>query len=131
MAARAGGWLGEAVADADRLFHEAMDDDFNTARAIGHLFDLSRAVNRGLDEGAGAEASGAAVAMLRLGSVLGLFWKAPGVESWPAEVLGLAEARVAARKAKNWAESDRLRDELKALGVAVEDSAAGQKLKKA
>src|SRR5215831_6140458 len=57
---RVGGWLGEAVTDADRLFHEAMDDDFNTARAIGHLFDLSRAVNRALDEGGGAEAAAAA-----------------------------------------------------------------------
>src|SRR5262245_823935 len=39
-----GGALGEAVAQADRLFHEAMDDDFNSAKAIGHLFDLSREI---------------------------------------------------------------------------------------
>jgi cysteinyl-tRNA synthetase len=47
-----GGALGEAVANADRLFHEAMDDDFNSAKAIGHLFDMSRDINRALDEGA-------------------------------------------------------------------------------
>ena len=129
-AARVGGWLGESVAEADRQFHEAMDDDFNSARAIGHLFDLSRAVNRGLDEGAGAEARSAAVVLLRLGSILGLFWKAPGAEEWSAEVLELAKAREEARKARNWAESDRLRDALKVLGALVEDTAGGQKLKR-
>jgi cysteinyl-tRNA synthetase len=129
-AAGVGGALGEALTEADRLFHEAMDDDFNSARAIGHLFDLSRAVNRGLDEGAGAEASRAARALLELGGVLGLFWKAPGGADWPAEVLALVAARETARKAKDWKESDRLRDALKALGAVVEDSAGGQKLKK-
>ena len=129
-AARVGGWLGEAVAEADRQFHDAMDDDFNSARAIGHLFDLSRAVNRGLDEGAGAEARSAAVALFRLGSILGLFWKAPGTEEWSAEVLELAKAREEARKSRNWAESDRLREALKALGALVEDRSAGQKLKR-
>src|SRR5262249_40836055 len=60
-----GGELGEAVAEADRLFHEAMDDDFNSAKAIGHLFDLSRVINRALDEKREAEARPAAAAMLR------------------------------------------------------------------
>jgi len=129
-AAGVGGWLGEAVAEADRQFHEAMDDDFNTARAMGHLFDLSRAVNRALDEAGGGEARAAAVALLRLGAVLGLFWKAPTSEEWSQEVLDLALARAEARKSRNWAESDRLRDLLKAHGVLVEDSAGGQKLKK-
>jgi cysteinyl-tRNA synthetase len=129
-AAGVGGALGEAVREADRQFHEAMDDDFNSARAIGHLFDLSRAVNRGLDEGAGAEARRAARALLELGAVLGLFWKAPGSAEWSAEVLELAASREAARKAKNWKESDRLREELKSRGVTVEDTPAGQKLKK-
>ena len=129
-AAGVGGWLGEAVLAADRDFHEAMDDDFNTAKAMGHLFDLSRAVNRALDEGGGGEARAAALALYRLGAVLGLFWKAPAAEEWPKEVLDLALARVEARRNKNWAESDRLRDLLKAQGVLVEDSATGQKLKK-
>src|SRR5262245_3040997 len=71
-----GGELGTAVADADRLFHEAMDDDFNTAKAMGHLFDLARQVNRALDDGLGNEARAAARALYRLGGVIGLFWKA-------------------------------------------------------
>ena len=69
--------------------------------------------------------------MLQLGSVLGLFWKAPAVADWPEEVLALARSRDEARKARNWAESDRLRDLLKAQGAIVEDSAAVTRLKKA
>ena len=125
-----GGDLGTAVATAETAFHEAMHDDFNTAGALGHLFDLARAVNRALDEGGGAEAVQGARVLYRLGSILGMFWREPGAASWPADVVALAEARVAARKAKDWKRSDELRDQLAGLGVAVEDSAQGQKLKK-
>jgi cysteinyl-tRNA synthetase len=125
-----GGWLGEAVAEADRLFHEAMDDDFNTARAIGHLFDLSRQVNRGLDEGLGSSARSAAWGLLRLGGVLGLFWRAPETHAWDAEILELSSAREAARKARNWKEADQLRDRLLERGVVIEDGPAGPTLKR-
>ena len=126
-----GGALGEAVAEAERLFHEAMQDDFNSAAALGHLFDLARAVNRALDEGGGAEAVQGARRLLALGGILGLFWKQPAAEeAWPAEVTALAEARAAARAAKEWKRSDELRDQLAALGVVVEDGPKGQKLKR-
>jgi cysteinyl-tRNA synthetase len=125
-----GGALGAAVAEAERLFHEAMQDDFNSAGALGHLFDLARAVNRALDEGGGAEAAQGAKALHRLGGILGLFWRAPGAEIWPAEVAALAERRASARKERNWKLSDELRDQLAALGVAVEDAQGGQKLRK-
>ncbi len=125
-----GGALGEAVAEAERLFHEAMHDDFNSAGALGHLFDLARAVNRSLDEGGGAEATQGARALLRLGSILGLFWRAPEAEEWPAEVMALVEQRAEARKSRNFKLSDELRDKLAALGVLVEDSAQGQKLRR-
>ncbi len=124
------GELGEAVATADRLFHEAMDDDFNSAQALGHLFDLARAVNRGLDDGGGANVVQAARALLRLGSVLGLFWRAPAGESWPADILQLADERAKARAAKEWKRSDELRNALLEKGVVVEDGPQGQKLKK-
>ena len=128
--AKPGGALGAAVAEAERLFHEAMHDDFNTAGALGHLFDLARAVNRALDEGGGSEAAQGARALHRLGAILGLFWKPPAAQAWPADVLALADQRAAARKSRNWKLSDELRDKLTALGVAVEDGAEGQKLKK-
>jgi len=125
------GELGEAVAEADRLFHEAMDDDFNTARAIGHLFDLSRAVNRALDDGLGAPARAAARALLELGGVLGLFWKVPAGEAWEPEVLELVEAREVARRARDWKQADAVRARLAERGVLVEDSPSGPKLKRA
>ena len=125
-----GGAIGEAVASAERLFHEAMQDDFNSAGALGHLFDLARAVNRAFDAGGGSEAIQGARALYRLGAILGLFWRAPGADSWPAEVLTLAEQRADARKARNWKLSDELRDNLAALGAIVEDSAQGQKLRR-
>ena len=123
-----GGELGAQVAEAERLLREAMDDDFNTAKAIGHLFDLSRQVNRALDEGLGAEARAGARRLLELGGILGLFWKPPVAESWPAEVLALAAEREKARAAKDWKSSDALRDRLSALGVVVKDGPAGQTL---
>jgi cysteinyl-tRNA synthetase len=125
-----GGELGKAVAEAERLFHEAMQDDFNSAQALGHLFDLARAVNRALDEGGGADAIQGAKALNRLGGLLGLFWKAPAGEEWPAEVLALVEARAAARKARDWKQSDELRERLAGMGAIVEDSPQGQKLKR-
>jgi cysteinyl-tRNA synthetase len=124
------GWPGEAAAEARRLFHEAMDDDFNTARAIGHLFDYSRQVNRALDEALGSTARSAARVLLDLGGVLGLFWKAPGRESWDAEVVGLAEARERARRARDWKEADAIRARLLERGVLVEDGPGGPRLKR-
>jgi cysteinyl-tRNA synthetase len=127
---RAGGAIGESVDEARRLFGEAMDDDFNSAKAIGHLFDLSRHVNRALDEGIGADALAGARALLDLAGILGLFWKAPASENWAPEILQLVEDREAARKARDWAEADSLRDQLLAQGVLVEDSAGGPRLKR-
>ena len=66
-----------------------MQDDFNTALALGHLFDLSRVVNKALDDAeragggaAQAEAAAAAHRLYALGGILGLFWKAPAGEAW-------------------------------------------------
>ena len=129
-AGEAGGTLGEGVAEARRLFKEAMDDDFNTAKAMGHLFDLAREVNRALDDGAGPEGGAAARALFELGQILGLFWKAPAAETWEPEVLALVEAREQARKARDWKRADEIRGDLMARGLVVEDSAQGPKLKR-
>jgi cysteinyl-tRNA synthetase len=124
----AGGDLGRAVEEATRLFHEAMDDDFNTAKALGHLFDFARDVNRALDEGLGEEARAGARALFKLGGVLGLFWKAPAGESWDAEIMALVDQREAARKARDWKRADAIRADLGSRGVLVEDGPEGPKL---
>ena len=119
-----------AAGEAERLFAEAMDDDFNSAKAIGHLFDLARDVNRALDEGIESEGRDGARALMRLGGVLGLFWKKPAAQSWEPEVLELVERRESARKARDWKEADTLRARLLEMGVQVEDGPAGPKLKR-
>jgi cysteinyl-tRNA synthetase len=127
---RAGGALGDAVAEARRLFAESMDDDFNTAKAIGHLFDLAREANRAMDEAGEGEARLGALALFELGEVLGLFWKAPAGERWEPEVLALVEAREAARRSKEWGKADELRGSLLALGVLIEDGPRGPRLRR-
>jgi cysteinyl-tRNA synthetase len=98
-----------------------MEDDFNSAKAIGHLFDLSREVNRALDEGS-PEGAAAARVLLGLGGVLGLFWRKPAGESWPPEILALVGEREQARKDRDWARADALRQRLlDEFGVVLDD----------
>ncbi len=124
------GSLKAAAEEAERRFHEAMADDFNSAKALGHLFDLAREINRAWGEGAALEAKSAARKLFELGRILGLFWKPPATESWSPEILDLVAAREAARKARQWKEADAIRAQLLEHGVLVEDAAAGPKLKR-
>jgi cysteinyl-tRNA synthetase len=97
---------------------------------LGHLFDFGREVNRAFDEGAELEASRAAHHLWRLGQILGLFWQAPVVAEWPAEVLELVGVREAARKSRDWARADQVRSRLLELGAVVEDGAEGPRIKR-
>ena len=111
-------------------FCEAMDDDLNTADAIGVLFDYARAVNTFVSEPRSKEAlDKAAVLFDDITRVLGILQHRKE-EEFPAEALALLEERAIVRKAKDWARADAIRDELKAMGFAVEDSKDGAKLKK-
>ncbi|WP_028694238.1 cysteine--tRNA ligase [Pseudomonas cremoricolorata] len=110
-------------------FATAMNDDFGTPEACAVLFDLVREINRLRDSDPQA-AAGLAGRLRELGDVLGVlqldadqFLRA-GAESKvdAAEVEALIAARLQARSEKNWAESDRIRDQLTALGVVLEDS---------
>ena len=120
----------DAAAAAEQKFDAAMDDDLNTADAIGAIFDIVRAANTSLSaDSAKAAVSGMLSAMEKLCSVLGLVVR-PYAETVPEEIQALSDARKQARKGKNWAESDRLRDEMKSLGWSVEDTPQGQKIKR-
>jgi cysteinyl-tRNA synthetase len=125
-----GGDLKERAADAGHKFTEAMNDDFNSAKALGHLFDFARDVNRAFDEGAAREARAAARHLYGLGQVLGLFWKPPQEEAWGPEIQELVQSREEARKARDWKRADALRGELLEWGVVVEDGASGPRLKR-
>jgi cysteinyl-tRNA synthetase len=129
----------------EEKFREAMDDDFNTAAAIGHLFEAVRTINRLITE-KGFRKNRDKVAAVRelstalrnLGQVLGLFGSDPA--QWlqhlnlsllrdtglnMADVEGLIEERNAARKDKNFARADQIRDELAEKGVQLLDGPQG------
>ncbi len=111
-------------------FNEAMDDDLNTADALGVLFDLARAANSFVSVPRTKKSIEAVMALYtELMDVLGLMPREKA-EEFPAEVLALLDERQAARKAKNYARADEIREQLKTLGYAIEDSRQGAKLKK-
>ena len=111
-------------------FNDAMDDDLNTADAIGVLFDFARAANTFVTEPRGKAAVEAGLQLFsELTGVLGLLTQQK-TEEFPAEALALLEERQAVRKAKNFARADEIRDALKNMGFTVEDTANGPKLKK-
>ena len=106
-------------------FEEAMDDDLNTAGALGALFTLIRDANIALDAGriSAGDAAGIKAALMKIDPVLDLF---PRPEAnLDSEIESLIAARNAARKSRNFAESDRLRDELLGRGILLEDGATG------
>ena len=127
LAARANDEPAPAFAqEALDAFTAAVNDDLNTPKAFAALFDLVRQTN------ASGTCSKAVLDVFRkMDSVLGVifFGKAEKAEV-PAEVQALLDARAAARAAKNWAESDRLRDEIAAAGWSVKDSKDGQTVTK-
>ena len=123
----------ELIDKRRREFVDAMEDDLNTADAIGVIFELVRDINTNVNEGVQSRSivEYAAEALDELTGVLGLLYNRKAEESLDAEVERLIEERNAARKAKNWAEADRIRDDLKARGIVLEDTAQGVKWHKA
>lgn len=110
-------------------FEAAMDDDLNTADALGALFDLARACNTFVTQPRGGDAIDAAAALFdRLCGVLGLLQHKRDAAA-PAEALELLEQRQQVRAARDFARADEIRDRLKAMGFAVEDTKQGPKLK--
>ena len=105
-------------------FAAAVNDDLNMPKAFAALFELVRETNA-------KGGSGVLGVFKRMDEVLGvIFFGKAEKEEAPAEILALLEKRSEARKAKNWAESDRLRDEIAAAGWIVKDSREGQTVSK-
>jgi cysteinyl-tRNA synthetase len=128
------------ASDYTQRFRASMDDDFNTPEAIAVLQALTREVNSARDAGDAQRAAQLAAELRALGGVLGVLqlpptqWfrlatsAAPALAGQPlsdAQIEERIAARVAARRGKNWAESDRIRDELAGSGVILEDKPGG------
>ncbi len=122
-------------------FKEAMDDDFNTALAIGNVFELIRMLNKYIDgRPSGSKASGliqkAAVFLREAGNVLNIFTRTP--EEWykalmavknigltEADILRRIDERKQSRERRDWEEADRIRRELEEKGILLEDRKDG------
>lgn len=104
---------------------EKMDDDFNTADGISVIFELIREMNIRIDENSSKAVAAFAIDLLReLGAPIGIM-QLPLGGTLETEVEALIEERQKARKEKNFALSDRIRDELAAKGVILEDTPQG------
>lgn len=109
-------------------FIDAMDDDLNTADAIASIFELLRDINTNVVGKTPSKAlvEDAISVFDELTGVLGLVYNRK-TETLDSDIEALIEARTNARKEKNWAEADRIRDQLKEMGIVLEDTAQGVK----
>ncbi|MCK7547256.1 cysteine--tRNA ligase [Marinobacter koreensis] len=117
----------------DRRFAEVMDDDFNTAGAISVLHAVANEINQLRRDGEDQAARRSAAVLVRLGAVVGLLQQDPeaffqadtGSDLTAEEIERMIQARADARKDKNFAEADRIRDELADKGIVLDDSREG------
>jgi cysteinyl-tRNA synthetase len=106
-----------------------MDDDMNTADALGAIFELVKDANVSVGQGSSREAAKVALASLEaICDVLGILSKKE--EELPAEIAAMVAERAEARKNKDWAKSDELRDKITKAGYILEDTKQGQKVRK-
>jgi cysteinyl-tRNA synthetase len=119
--------LGAVLDGARGGFEAALDDDLNVSGALAAVFDLVREANRRIADRrlSTADARRILAVLRELDAVLGILPNAD--DEIPADAIRLLEARAKARAASDWAASDRLRDELAALGIGVEDTRDGQR----
>lgn len=117
---------------ARQRFMDQMDDDFNTAGAIAELFDLVRDANTRVSSQSSRQLAESTLGLIKeLAGVLGILeMEQAEPESLDGEIQALVDARQSARKTKNWAESDRLRDQLSGMGIVLEDTPQGVRWKR-
>jgi len=122
--------ISEILKEAHQGFEEALDDDLNISAALGKIFDLIKEINKFIDEGdfSSQDAEKTLALMQRFDSVLGIL-KREEIKL-DEKVMDLIQKRNQARKEKRWEEADKLRKEIEALGIVLEDTPEGTKWKK-
>ncbi len=119
----------ERLKSYEKRFDDAMDDDMNTADALGAIFELVKDANVTVREGVSRKAAKAALDSLEaICDVLGLLSKKE--DELPEEIAALVRERAEARKNKDWARSDELRNQIVSAGYILEDTKQGQKVRK-
>ena len=119
----------ERLKNYEKRFDDAMDDDMNTADALGAVFELVKDANVTITDGSSREAAKAALTSLEsICDVLGILTKQE--EELPADIAALVAERAEARKNKDWARSDELRNRIIQAGYILEDTKQGQKVRK-
>jgi cysteinyl-tRNA synthetase len=123
--------VNELIEWVHRCFGEAMDDDLNISVALASLFEFVRDVNNLLDSNAvgSTEAQRIASEIEYFDKVLGVLPKVRE-EALPKEAEEIIKRREVARKGKDWKTADELRQQLKALGIVIEDTAQGVRWKR-
>lgn len=121
--------IASLIGQAQKQFEKAMDEDLNISLALGALFDFVREANKLIDEDvlSSREAEEVKSLIMRFDRVLGVLGEAGKEVKLPKEAEVLLQKREEARKAKDWNTADKLREQLKAMGVIVEDTPQGQK----
>lgn len=116
-------------------FIDAMNDDFNSPQALSVLFELAREINRCRDQGDIDKAASLAASLVKIAAIFGLLQHDPevflqgNVEVDVAQIEALIAARLQARQNKDWAEADRIRDELEKLKIDIQDGVDGTQWK--
>ncbi|HJS20953.1 MAG TPA: cysteine--tRNA ligase [Anaerolineales bacterium] len=129
LSAEAASALASLAESIRQSFTDAMDDDFNTPLALAALYELVKAINTARDNGGtDAQLEPAQKTLRELTGVFGLrLTEKTGSSEQEAQVNALIAERNEARKQKQWARSDQIRDQLKEMGVAIEDTKDGTK----
>ena len=124
--------LSERTGAARRAFDAALDDDLNTSRALGAVFEWVRDVNRAIDEGAAtaADREGIEEFLTAFDRVYDVLRPDPEEGALSAEVEALIGEREDARKARDWNRADAIRDELAERGIVLEDTPQGVRWKR-
>lgn len=117
----------------ESCFDSALDDDLNIGSALASLFDFVRDINSLLDTNLVSKEQAAEIGglMMRIDSVLGVIGKVEALEPLPEDIEVLVQKREMARKAKNWKEADAIRNQLKEMGIILEDTPQGVRWYKA